>query len=295
MDTQTNIQFEPQPNESNKIQIFSNPQFGEIRTTVIDGEPWFVGKDVAERLGYQKPENAISAHVDDEDKTTTLIQGTGSNYKSNAVIINESGLYSLVLRSNLPTAKAFKRWVTSEVLPSIRKHGGYIAAQPEDTPEMIMAKALQIADATIKRTQQQLKDAQEENKRLAPKAAWTDHQIGNDEMLYGWEQAAKHLKLRSAKKLTTFCLDHELVFRRYDSKNKRWDYFPHAKFTEQGYFRVIQDVPKHRDGTPVINQYTGQPCNPKRELKITEYGLVFLQSQLEKAGLVKPVFNKDEQ
>ena len=89
------------------------------------GETYFVGKDVAEALGYSKPENAVAVHVDADDKTTTLIQGTGSNYKSKAVIINESGLYSLVLSSKLPQAKVFKHWVTSEVLPQIRRTGRY--------------------------------------------------------------------------------------------------------------------------------------------------------------------------
>ena len=112
---------------SNEIKIFENEEFGSVRTMEIDGEPYFVGKDVATILGYVKPENAIANHVDDEDKTTTLIQGTGSNYKSNAVIINESGLYSLILSSKLPKAKGFKHWVTSEILPSIRKTGGYLA------------------------------------------------------------------------------------------------------------------------------------------------------------------------
>lgn len=104
---------------------FKSPEFGEVRTLMMNNEPWFVGKDVAEALGYAKPENALAAHVDGEDKTTTLIQGTGSNYKTNATVINESGLYSLVLSSKLPTAKQFKRWVTHEVIPSIRKHGMY--------------------------------------------------------------------------------------------------------------------------------------------------------------------------
>lgn len=96
----------------------------QVRTVTVGEEPYFVGKDVAEILGYKKPENAIANHVDDEDKTTTLIQGNGSNYKSKAVIINESGLYSLILGSKLPQAKEFKHWVTSEVLPTIRKLGG---------------------------------------------------------------------------------------------------------------------------------------------------------------------------
>lgn len=90
--------------------ISSSPEFGTIRTVEVNGEPWLVGKDVATALGYAKPENAIATHVDDEDKTTTLIQGTGSNYKSKTVIINESGLYSLVLSSKLPGAKKFRRW-----------------------------------------------------------------------------------------------------------------------------------------------------------------------------------------
>ena len=97
-----------------------------MRTMVINDEPWFVGKDVASVLGYAKPSNAIMIHVDDEDKTSSLIQGSGSKYKAQTMLINESGLYSLILSSKLPQAKEFKRWVTSEVLPQIRKMGGYI-------------------------------------------------------------------------------------------------------------------------------------------------------------------------
>lgn len=106
------------------LQVFNFEEL-PVRTMNIDGEPYFVGSDVAKILGYLKPANAIANHVDDEDKTTTLIQGTGSNYKSKAVIINESGLYSLIFSSKLESAKRFKRWVTSEVLPAIRKTGSY--------------------------------------------------------------------------------------------------------------------------------------------------------------------------
>ncbi len=112
---------------NNMIKIFENEEFGKVRTVIKDGEPWLIGKDVAVILGYAKPENAIAAHVDSEDKTTTLIQGTGSNYKSKTTIINESGFYSLVLSSKMPRAKEFKRWVTSEILPTIRRTGGYVA------------------------------------------------------------------------------------------------------------------------------------------------------------------------
>lgn len=121
------------------LQIFNNPDFGDIRTMTIDGEAWFVGKDVAAALGYAKPENALSAHIDEEDKTTTLIQGTGSNYKSKTILINESGLYSLILSSKLPTARKFKRWVTSEVLPTLRKTGRYnIVTAPAPAEQRIL-------------------------------------------------------------------------------------------------------------------------------------------------------------
>lgn len=111
----------------NMIQTFVSEEFGSVRTVIRDGEPWFVGKDVAVILGYAKPENAIAAHVDSEDKTTTLIQGTGSNYKSKTTIINESGFYSLVLSSKLPRAKEFRRWVTATILPTLRRSGGYVS------------------------------------------------------------------------------------------------------------------------------------------------------------------------
>lgn len=114
--------------KSKEIQIFANDQFGEVRTLNKDGEPWFVGKDVAQALGYGEGKslaNAVANHVDDDDKGVTEMMTPGG--KQNMVIINESGLYSLVLSSKLPAAKAFKRWVTSEVLPAIRKHGEYTA------------------------------------------------------------------------------------------------------------------------------------------------------------------------
>ena len=108
-----------------KNLVFKSKEFGQIRTCTVEGETYFVGKDVASALGYKKPENAIATHIDEEDKTSTLIQGSGSNYKSQVIVINESGLYSLILSSKLDSARRFKRWVTSEVLPAIRKNGRY--------------------------------------------------------------------------------------------------------------------------------------------------------------------------
>lgn len=141
------------------MTVFKNlvhPEFGELRTVEIDGEPWFVGKDVAAALGYKKPENAIANHVSDEDKTSTLIQGSGSNYKSKATIINESGLYSLILSSKLPSAKEFKHWVTSEVLPSIRKNGAYIRNQENMTPAEIVARGLIAAQKIIEEREKEI-------------------------------------------------------------------------------------------------------------------------------------------
>lgn len=142
-----------------EMTVFKNlvhPEFGELRTVEIDGEPWFVGKDVAAALGYKKPENAIANHVSDEDKTSTLIQGSGSNYKSKATIINESGLYSLILSSKLPSAKEFKHWVTSEVLPSIRKNGAYIRNQENMTPAEIVARGLIAAQKIIEEREKEI-------------------------------------------------------------------------------------------------------------------------------------------
>lgn len=107
----------------NDLAIFENPEFGHIRGLKIEGEPWFVGKDIAAALGYSDTAQAIRKHIDDEDKG--VVESTTPGGKQNITIINESGLYSLMLKSKLPGAKKFKRWVTSEVLPSIRKTGAY--------------------------------------------------------------------------------------------------------------------------------------------------------------------------
>lgn len=114
-----------------ELMIFNSPEFGQIRSVEIDGEPWLVGKDVAAALGYSDTDQALRKRVDDEDKLTRQIDGSGQN--RSMTIINESGLYSLILSSKLPGAKKFKRWVTSEVLPSIRKTGGYLPAAAERT------------------------------------------------------------------------------------------------------------------------------------------------------------------
>lgn len=128
----------------NEMQIFNNPEFGTIRIVERESEVWFVGKDIAEALGYSNPRDAIDRHVDTEDKNT-VVNPDGNRGNPNMTIINESGLYSLVLSSKLPGAKKFRRWVTSEVLPSIRKTGGYNI--PKDYPSALRA----LADAEERR------------------------------------------------------------------------------------------------------------------------------------------------
>lgn len=122
----------------NNLQIFSNEEFGQIRTMVIDGEPWFVGKDVAEALGYERPTDTVRKRVDDEDRGISKMETPSG--KQEMTIINESGLYTLVLGSKLDSAKRFKRWVTSEVLPAIRKTGSYNKPMTEAEQIRLLAK-----------------------------------------------------------------------------------------------------------------------------------------------------------
>lgn len=147
------------------IQLFTSAEFGDIRTIKDAEAVYFVGKDVAEVLGYKDTSDALKRHVDDEDKLTRRFTDSGQG--RDVYIINESGLYSLVLSSKLPSAKRFKRWITSEVLPALRRQGGYMLTSENETPEQIMARALKIADEALKR-----KDALIEE--LTPKALFCD-------------------------------------------------------------------------------------------------------------------------
>lgn len=139
-----------------KLLLFNNEEFGEIRTLLIDGEPWFVGKDVASTLGYRDQADALKRHVDLEDKLSRCFTDSGQSRAM--VIVNESGLYCLILKSKLPTAKKFKRWVTSEVIPSIRKYGAYMTA---DTLYKTMSDPRELAKLL-----NALADEKDKNKKL---------------------------------------------------------------------------------------------------------------------------------
>jgi prophage antirepressor-like protein len=134
-----------------EIQIFKNERFGEVRTMVINGEPWFVGKDVASVLGYSNHRKALIDHIDADDKMDGVTIRDSIGRGQTPIFINESGLYSLILSSKLPQAKEFKRWVTSEVLPQIRQTGGYIPVSKDDDESAIQRKAIDIMNRTIER------------------------------------------------------------------------------------------------------------------------------------------------
>ncbi len=213
----------------NNIQIFKNEQFGEIRTMVMpDGQVGFVGKDVARVLGYAKPENAIANHVDDEDKTSTLIQGTGSNYKSKATIINESGLYSLILSSKLPKAKEFKHWVTSEVLPQIRKTGGYIPVDVQDDEKTILCKAVNILMKTVEMQNKELAVQDIEIARLTPNAVYAEEVLLSP-TCYTMTQIAKSLSL-TVFELQNLLHDMRIIYR---SPSGCWMLY--ADYLKKGY------------------------------------------------------------
>lgn len=192
------------------IKLLQSEEFGNIRVVRDEqGDLLFCGRDVAKALGYKKPENAIAAHVDDEDKTSTLIQGSGSNYKSKTIFINESGLYSLILRAEVDTAKRFAKWVTSEVLPSIRRTGGYMLKRPDESNEQIMARALLVAQDTIRRANKQIDF-------LTPKAEYAEEVLQSETCLTT-RQIAKELGM-TAQALNRLLEAHRIQF----NQNHQW-------------------------------------------------------------------------
>ena len=171
----------------NKIKIFQNPEFGAIRTTSNEqGDVMFCGRDVAAALGYKKPEWAIATHVEADDSAKRgVIDSLGREQQ--AIFINESGLYALILSSKLPSARRFKHWVTSEVLPSIRKQGGYLVARPEETDEEVLARGILVMQTTLQRRADEIA-------RLQPKADYADEVLDSVSCLTT-TQIAKELNM----------------------------------------------------------------------------------------------------
>lgn len=208
----------------NEIEIFKSPEFGEIRTLTIDGEPWFVGKDVAERLGYQNGSRDVNRHTDAEDRKETVMNDGTQN--RTMTIINESGLYSLVLSSKLPTAKAFKRWVTSDVIPAIRKHGAY--ATPITIDNIIADPDFGIRLlCDLKAERDKNKELQAINSALTvdkaimqPKAEFFNELVDRN-MLTSFRDTAKELGVKE-KVFIGFLIDKKYLFR--DKKGKLTPY-----------------------------------------------------------------------
>lgn len=185
-----------------QIQLFTAPTGAQLRTVDINGSPYFVGKDVAEALGYSDPFGAIKKHVDSEDKQNC--QNDSFESPRGMTVINESGLYSLILASHLPAAKQFKRWVTAEVLPAIHRQGGYMVDLANETPEETMARALKIAAATIERQQSRIDALEAHNNLQARELAAADTTIKQQHLQLA--QAAPKILFADAVSQSDTCI-----------------------------------------------------------------------------------------
>ena len=170
-------------NNNGQLQVFQNEAFGKMRVIVKEGEPWFAGKDVAEALGYSNTRDALAQHVREHHKADVVIHDGRQNRKQ--VIIDEAGFYSLVLRSKLPSAEAFQEWVTSEVLPTIRKHKMYLtpetAQEATDDPSLFLAKAMRVAGEVIENQKAKLHEQAAQIEALKPKASHYDKYMNTED------------------------------------------------------------------------------------------------------------------
>lgn len=249
----------------NEIMIFNNPEFGSVRTVCIDGEPWLVGKDVADILEYRNGSRDINRHVDADDRRKIMIYD--GNQRRETIVINESGLYSLVLSSKMLTAKKFKRWVTSEVLPTIRKTGGYVANE-----DVFVETYLPFADEPIKQLFRiQCRVINQLNERIRkdePKVKFADH-VGDS------------TNLIDVNKMAKLCADHGIRIGR--NRLFAWmrtrgilmgSNIPYQEYIENGYFRVKESVYETNGQTKTYQQtfVTGKGQQYILSRLIREYG-----------------------
>ncbi len=252
----------------NELKIFENPDFGKVRTMEIDGEPYFVGKDVAEILGYSNPQKAIREHVDDDDKGVNEMVTPGGTQQ--LVCINESGLYSLILSSKLPKAKEFKRWVTSEVLPSIRKHGLYATEELISNPDIAIA-AFQALKEEREKNRKLTDTVAVQNQQIAelqPKASYYDVVLNCKDLLSITEIAKDYGK--SAKWLNNYLHENKV---QYKQGNIWLLYQNHA---EKGYTNTKTQTFNGNDG----NVHT------KVHTYWTQKGRLFIYDLLKSKGIV---------
>ena len=247
----------------NDLKTFTNDTFGSIRGIEINREPWLVGKDVAEVLGYKNARDALSKHVDEEDKGVAKCDTLGGSQVM--TVINESGFYSLVLSSKLPSAKKFKRWVTSEVLPQIRQTGGYIPTKEEESDEEFLARALLVAQRTLEKKNKELEEKNKVIEEQKPKVEFydkvlnpTDEENGFTKLLTTTE-VAKDLGM-TARQLNNILHEKRIIYKKgktwvlyskYDHliSEKYCDYFINEfgnllKWTEKGRKFIIELLEK---------------------------------------------------
>lgn len=219
----------------NELQIFNSEEFGEIRTITKDGEPWFVASDICKALDLSNPTMATQRLDDDEKAKFNLgLSGGDTN------CVNEYGLYNLVLASRKKEAKEFKRWITHEVLPSIRKNGGYIANQEQMTPEQIVANALIVANNIILQKERQIEE-------MKPKAEFFDA-VADSKTAISMNEVAKVLNIKGYGRNNLF------EFLRENKVLDRWN-VPYQKYVDNGWFRVIEQH-YQKNGEPIVTTKT---------------------------------------
>lgn len=225
----------------NQLQIFENPEFGAVRTVEIDGDPWLVGKDVAQALGYERATKAIQDHVDTEDKGVVPIQDSIGRMQKTPVI-NESGLYSLVLSSKLPTARKFRHWVTSEVLPSIRRHGLYAADELLNNPDL-MIQAMEALKSERAKNQQLTEKVRQD----APKVLFAESVEASNHSILIFD-LAKILRQNGVQiggnRLFEWMRENSYLIKR---KGSDWN-MPTQRSMEMGLFEIKESSHIHSDG-----------------------------------------------
>jgi len=259
-----------------ELQIFKNAEFGSVRTIAIDGEPYFVGKDIAVILGYSNPRDALAKHVDDEDKGVAKCDTLGGI--QDLTVINESGLYSLILSSKLPTAKKFKRWVTSEVLPAIRRHGIYAVDEVLNNPDMLIAALTELKEERA-RTKVLMETVAVQNQQIVemkPKASYYDVVLNCKDLVaisviakdYGW----------SANRMNQYL--HEKGVQ-YKQGNKIW--LLYQKYAEMGYTNTKTHSYPSSDGSMHTAVHTYW----------TQAGRLFIYGLLKADGIL-PTMEQEE-
>ena len=262
----------------NELHIFKNEEFGEVRTVMVNDEPYFVGKDVAEVLGYSNTRDALTKHVDDEDKGVAKCDTLGG--KQELTIINESGLYSLILSSKLPTAKKFKRWVTSEVLPSIRKHGAYMTESTMDKvisdPDfgIRLLTELKAEREKLKQKDRELQIKDQLIGELKPKADYTDSILKNPGLV-NINQIAKDYGM-SARAINKLLAEKGVQYK----QGEQW--LLYKKYQDKGYTS---------SETINITRSNGMPDVVMRT-KWTQKGRLFIYDLLKKDGIC-PLIEKE--